>query len=32
VLEKHADGDEVVVRVLLDEVGAARFREWAVSA
>jgi GTPase len=32
VIEKRSDGDEVVVKVLLDNVGAARFRTWAVSA
>ena len=32
VLEKEAVGDVVVMRVVLDEVGAARFSPWAHSA
>jgi GTP-binding protein HflX len=32
VIAKRSEGDEVVVRVLLDDVGVARFQPWAVSA
>jgi len=32
VLTKESVGDEVVVRVVLDVVGAARFEQWAATA
>jgi GTP-binding protein HflX len=32
VVDQHLDGDTMVMRVVLDEVGAARFHEWAATA